>query len=187
MSKFELHYTAIQDLVVIQRQPSRDSRGLFERMFCQRSMQPLLNGRVIKQVNRTSSVRRGTLRGMHFQYPPHAEVKLVSCIKGEVFDVAVDLRNGSDTFLEWHGELLSDKNGRTMVIPEGFAHGFQTLNENCEMLYFHTAEHCAEAEGALNALDPRLAIAWPEGISTRSERDTNHPLLSDDFIGIKLR
>ena len=119
------------------------------------------------QINHTLTGRRGTVRGMHYQRPPHAETKFISCLRGEVFDVAVDLRHDSPTFLRWHAEVLSAENHRTLVVPEGFAHGFQTLAEDCELLYLHTAAFAADSEGALNANDPR-------------------PILDDEFLGIKL-
>jgi dTDP-4-dehydrorhamnose 3,5-epimerase len=103
-----------------------------------------------------------------------------------VFDVAVDLRRGSPTFLSWHAELLSAENHKTFVIPEGFAHGFQTLCDNCEMLYFHTAAYSPEAEGGLNALDPRLAIRWPLPVSGLSPRDASHPRVEANFAGIDI-
>jgi dTDP-4-dehydrorhamnose 3,5-epimerase len=121
---------------------------------------------------------------MHFQHPPHAETKFVSCLRGEVFDVAVDLRRGSTTLLLWHGEILSATNHRTLMIPEGFAHGFQTLTEDCEMLYFHTTAYQGDAEGGLNARDPRLGIQWPLPIAGESVRDATHPLVSEDFRGL---
>ena len=186
MTHFEIYETPISGLDLLERYPIQDDRGFFERVFCQSSLQATLRGKAIRQVNRTLSLERGTVRGMHFQYPPHAEVKLVSCVRGEVFDVAVDLRDGSPTFLQWHGEVLSESNHRTMVIPEGCAHGFQTLTANCEMLYFHTAEYRAESEGAINAMDPKLGIVWPCRVSTRSERDAGQATLSDDFTGLKL-
>lgn len=186
MTHFEMHETPISGLDLVQRYPIQDDRGFFERVFCQSSLQAILRGRSVRQVNRTLSLEQGTLRGMHFQYPPHAEIKLVSCVRGEVFDVAVDLRNGSPTFLQWHGEVLSESNHRSMVIPEGCAHGFQTLTANCEMLYLHTAEYRAESEGGINAIDPKLGIVWPCTVSTRSERDAGQAMLSDDFTGLKL-
>ncbi len=124
------------------------------------------------------------MRGLHFQHPPDAETKFVHCLRGEVCDVAVDLRRGSPTFLRWHAELLSADNHRTFVIPEGFAHGFQTLADDCEMLYFHTAGYRQEAEGGLNAQDPRLAIRWPLPVAGLSPRDAEHAPLAADFAGV---
>lgn len=185
-SRFEVLPTPIADLFVVQRQPLGDHRGYLERMFCTHELAPLLDGRAIVQINHSLTVQRATVRGLHFQHPPHAEVKFVSCLHGEVWDVAVDLRRGSPTFLQWHAERLSAENHRTLVIPAGFAHGFQTLTDRCEMLYLHTAAYHPEAEGGLHPLDPRLAISWPLPVKGLSTRDANHPFLAPDFAGIAL-
>ena len=123
---------------------------------------------------------------MHFQWPPHAEIKLVSCIKGAVFDVAVDVRTGSPTFLQWHAEELSAGNRRAMLIPQGFAHGFQTLEEDSELLYLPSAAYAPDAETALNALDARLSIGWPLPVAERSARDAQHAMINAQFRGLKL-
>ena len=96
------------------------------------------------------------------------------------------MRKGSPTFLHHHAELLTEDNHKSYLIPEGFAHGFQTLTSNCEMLYFHTADYKKDSEGAVNAIDPAVAINWPQPITERSERDVNHFMLADDFKGIEL-
>lgn len=176
-SRFTIHDTPLAGLLVLGRLPRSDARGFFERLFCAGELEPILGGRQLRQLNRTLTARSGTVRGMHFQRPPYAELKLVSCLRGEVFDVAVDVRPESPTFLRWHAEILSGDNHKTLVIPEGFAHGFQTLTEDCEMFYCHTADYHPEAEQALNPRDPRLAIAWPEPITEISERDAAQPLL----------
>jgi dTDP-4-dehydrorhamnose 3,5-epimerase len=186
MSRFGLHATPIHGLQVIERRPIGDARGYLERLFCQETLNSLLQDKTIRQINRTLTQNKGAVRGLHFQYPPHAEIKIVSCIKGQVWDVVVDLRRGSSTFLQHHPVLLSENNHQSYLIPEGCAHGFQTLTPDCEMLYFHTADYNADAEGALNACDPRLAINWPQPITDRSERDKNHAMLADDFQGIDL-
>lgn len=186
MSRLVLHSTPIHGLQVIERQSVGDSRGFLERLFCQETLNSLLQGKIIRQINRTLTQNKGTVRGLHFQHPPHAETKIVFCIKGKVWDLAVDLRRGSSTFLQHHAVLLSEDSLQSYLIPEGFAHGFQTLTADCEMMYFHTADYKAEAEGALNALDPRLAINWPEPITYRSERDTSHAMLTDNFHGMNL-
>ena len=182
--RFDILDTPLADLRILQRKPMGDSRGYLERLFCADELQALAPGRHIAQINHTLTASRCTVRGMHFQRPPHAEIKFVSCLRGEVFDVAVDLRDNSPTFLHWHAEVLSAENHKTLVIPEGFAHGFQTLTDDCEMLYFHTAAYQPGAEGALNARDPRLAINWPLPVAGLSPRDAAHPLLDDDFIGV---
>jgi dTDP-4-dehydrorhamnose 3,5-epimerase len=178
--------TPLSGVHVLQRQRLGDDRGYFERLFCDTELESLLGDRCVRQINRTHTAARGTVRGLHFQRAPHAETKVVSCLRGEVFDVAVDLRQGSPTFLRWHGEVLSGDNGRTLFIPEGFAHGLQTLTPDCEMLYFHTAPFVASSEGGVNASDPRLAIAWPLPVGERSARDLSHPMLDDRFQGIQL-
>jgi dTDP-4-dehydrorhamnose 3,5-epimerase len=180
---FDIIAAPITGLHILQRKPIGDSRGYLERLFCKDELQTLLPGKRIEQVNHTLTTNRGTVRGLHFQYPPHAETKLVHCLRGEVFDVAVDLRRDSPTFLHWHAEVLSAENHRTLVIPEGFAHGFQALVGECEMLYFHTAAYRQEAEGGLHPEDPRIAIRWPLPVAGLSPRDTARSMLDRDFEG----
>ena len=183
-ARFDVLATPIAGLQVLQRKPIGDDRGYLERLFCAEELQALVTGKRIAQVNHTLTVRRGTVRGLHFQHPPHAETKFVHCLRGEVFDVAVDLRRGSPTFLRWHAEVLSAANHRTFVIPEGFAHGFQALADDCEMLYFHTAAYRQTAEGGLHAKDPRLAIRWPLPVAGLSPRDAAHAFLDAHFDGV---
>ena len=121
---------------------------------------------------------------MHFQHPPHSEKKIVSCTKGKVYDVVVDIRKNSPTFLKYFGIILSDKNFKSLIIPEGFAHGFQTLSQNCEMLYFHTSDFRQDAEGGIDALDPSINIDWPLDVSERSLRDLSHDKISYSFLGV---
>jgi dTDP-4-dehydrorhamnose 3,5-epimerase len=182
--RFAVLTTPINGLVVLQRKPIGDDRGYLERLYCFDDLGMLASGKRIEQVNHTFTASSGTVRGLHFQYPPHEETKFVHCLRGQVFDVAVDLRQSSPTFLHWHAEILDERNFRTLVIPAGFAHGFQTLSDNCEMLYFHTAAYVREAEGGLNSRDSRLAISWPLPVSGLSPRDAGHPMLSDDFKGL---
>jgi dTDP-4-dehydrorhamnose 3,5-epimerase len=186
MSRFAIEKTPIDGLHVIQRQPIGDERGYLERMFCGDELKSIIGQRSIVQINHTLTEKAGTVRGMHFQHLPYAEMKLVSCLRGEVFDVAVDLRKDSPTFLQWHAEVLTEANHKTFVIPEGFAHGFQTLTDDCELFYLHTAAYAPDAEAGLNACDPRLAINWPELITERSERDRSHAMLTDGFHGMDL-
>ena len=185
-NRFEIIETPLQGLQLIQRKPLGDSRGYLERLFCQSGLAELLHGKTIVQINHTLTEKTGTIRGMHFQHLPYAETKFVMCLKGEVYDVAVDVRADSPTFLQWHGEILSAANHKTFFIPEGFAHGFQTLAEDCEMLYFHTAVYQSNAEAALNALDPKLAIVWLFPVTEQSKRDKEHPMINPDFQGVTL-
>ena len=180
----QIHATSLEGLMILHRKPLTDSRGFFERMFCHNELLSVMHSRSICQVNRTVTINRGTLRGLHFQHAPHAELKIVSCLRGEVYDIAVDLRRNSPTFLEWHAEILSHNNNLSVMIPEGFAHGFQTLTDDCEMIYFHTAEYSAVAESGVNCLDPRLAIIWPEVVTGWSSRDASMALLENDFSGV---
>jgi len=115
---------------------------------------------------------------MHYQTPPHAETKLVTCIRGEIYDVAVDVRPDSPTYLHWHAEVLSADNGRSLLIPEGFAHGFQTLADDCEIIYCHSKSYVPVAEAALRFDDPALSIPWPLPVTIVSARDRSHPLLA---------
>lgn len=186
VSRFDITDTPLHGLKVVQRNPIGDHRGYLERLYCADELRAVVADVTIAQINHTYTAARGTVRGMHFQHPPHAEVKFVSCLRGEVFDVAVDLRLGSPTFLHWHAERLSGDNHRTLVIPEGFAHGFQTLTDDCEMLYFHSAAYRPKAEDGLRPLDPRLAIDWPLEIADLSGRDAGHPLIDDAFRGVSL-
>jgi len=183
-NNFEIFPTPIIGLHVLQRKPLGDERGYFERLFCLNELQSVITNKTIVQINHTLTAKRGTVRGMHFQHPPYAEVKIVSCMRGQAFDVAVDVRRDSPTFLKWYGEILTADNHKTIVIPEGFAHGFQTLTDDCEMLYFHTAAFQPDAEGGLNAKDPNLAIQWPLPIIELSPRDLAHSYLTPDFSGV---
>lgn len=184
MARFSLIDTPIAGLRLLQRHPIGDERGYLERLFCTQDLQAIIGQRSILQINHTLTAKAGTVRGLHFQHPPHAEMKLVTCLRGEVFDVAVDLRQDSPTYLHWHAEHLSADNHRTLAIPEGFAHGFQTLTADCELLYLHTAAYQPDAEDGLNALDPKLAIDWPLPISDRSVRDQAQALITAAFTGL---
>lgn len=186
MSRFSVENTRLEGLKVIRRNPVGDERGFLSRLFCSADLSSAGWRKPVAQVNLTRTARRGTVRGLHFQHPPHAEMKLVSCVRGAVWDLAVDLRQGSPTFLQWHAEELSEENDRAFLIPEGFAHGFQTLTDDVEMLYLHSSPHFPEAEGGLSPLDPALGIAWPEPIAVMSDRDRSHPLLDGKFGGLEV-
>lgn len=178
--------TPLADLKIVQSSPHRDARGAFLRLFCAQELHPLLRHRQIAQINHSRTSRAGAVRGMHFQYPPHAEMKMIRCLRGRVWDVAVDLRMGSPTFLQWHAQELAQGDAQMLVIPEGFAHGFQVLEPESELLYLHTAFYHPPAEGGLRYDDPQLAITWPLPPQDLSSRDQDHPLLNADFIGVAL-
>jgi len=162
-----------------------DSRGSFKRLFCSKELDNLISSKQIVQINASETFQRGSIRGMHFQNPPKSEIKLIQCIQGSVFDVMIDLRKSSKTFLQWHAVELSNQKNNMIVIPEGCAHGFQTLSENSKLLYFHTEFYSQEHESGVRYNDPLIAINWPLDIGSVSERDRNHQLLSDSFEGIE--
>ena len=185
--RFEVKASKLEGLQVITRQPIVDARGWFERAYCADTFADLGITKTISQINRSFTAQKGSVRGMHFQTAPFAETKFVSCLRGEVFDVAVDLRANSPTFLQWHGEILSASNQRSLLIPEGFAHGFQTLSADCEMLYLHTQKFDPASSSGVNPLDPRLAIAWPLPITETTEMsdgDRHRPMMLPTFEGL---
>ena len=186
MPRFRFSPTPLAGLLCVDRLQLADARGFLSRLFCTEEFAAAGFTISVVQINHTLTRSRGVVRGMHYQMPPHAEAKLVSCIRGQVYDAAVDLRAGSPTFLQWHGEVLSADNGRALAIPQGFAHGFQAMCEDCELVYLHSAPYRSEAEGAVNVCDVRLGITWPLPISEMSDRDRGHPSLADEFSGIVL-
>ncbi len=181
--RFEVKAGKLKGLQVITRQPIVDARGWFERVYCFDTFAQLGIDKTIAQINRSFTVQKGSVRGMHFQTASFAETKFVSCLRGEVFDVAVDLRADSPTFLQWHGEVLSQNNHRSLLIPEGFAHGFQTLSAECEMLYLHTQKFDPTSSSGINPLDTKLAIHWPLPITEMSEGDRHRPMMLPTFEG----
>jgi len=186
MSRFTVSNLPLSGLKLIERQPLSDSRGFLARLFCADELAAVGWCKPVAQINHTFTSRCGTVRGLHYQQPPNSEMKLVTCICGEVWDVAIDLRLGSNTFLKWHAEILSANNNRAFLIPEGFAHGFQTLSDDVELLYCHTVAYSPASDAALNAKDPRLAINWPLDIVERSIKDANHKLIDLKFEGVRL-
>ena len=166
-----LEQTKIVDVLLIHSEPFKDERGFFNRIFCQKELEAIQPNIVIAQINHSMTKTKGTIRGMHFQYPPHAEMKIVRCVKGGIFDVAVDLRKDSPTFLQWHGEVLSAENMKAMVIPEGCAHGFQSLEDDIQMVYMSTTPYCGEAENGAFYDDPKIGIRWPLPVTIVSDKD----------------
>jgi len=160
-----------------------DRRGSFSRFYCEHELAGIIGQRRVVQINHSRTSLVGAVRGMHYQEPPQAEMKLVRCLSGRVWDVAVDLRRGSPTFLRWHAEELTPSNAHMLVVPEGCAHGYQVLEPESELLYLHTAFYSAEVERGINWSDPRIAIAWPLAVTELSERDGRHPHLAPDFAG----
>lgn len=156
-----------------------DARGAFARTFCAEIFGEAGLNTDWVQMNMSRSIGRGTVRGMHFQRAPMAEAKLIRATDGEVFDVAVDLRAGSPTFGQWRAVTLSARTGNAIYIPEGCAHGFQTLTETATLHYCHSAPYAPDLEGGVRATDPALGIDWPLPISLMSERDLSLPELQE--------
>lgn len=165
-------------------EPFQDERGMFARIFCLRELATAGLSKPVVQANHSVNRVAGAIRGMHFQFSPKAETKIVKCLCGSVFDVAVDIRRTSPTFLHWHGEVLSGSNMYAMLIPPGFAHGFQVLEPDSELLYLHTEYFSPDFERGILHNEPRVGIAWPLPVAMLSERDASHPALDDVFEGI---
>ena len=163
-----------------------DERGLFVRTFCQKEFTEIGFHKQIVQINHSLTRRRGAIRGMHYQLPPVCEIKIIRCVQGKVFDVMLDLRAGSRTFMQWHSVELSKDNLYMTYIPEGFAHGFQALTDHAELIYHHSAFYSPEHERGLRYDDPALKIKWPLPVGAVSPRDLSYPLIDDNFKGIEL-
>ncbi len=186
MSRFTCTPLPLAGLTRVQRQPLADARGFFERLFCAEELAACGWSGPIAQINHSLTRQAGSVRGLHYQKPPHAEMKLVTCLRGAVWDVAVDLRAGSPTFLHWHAEELSADNAHALLIPQGFAHGFQALTPDAELLYCHSHPYTPAAEAGLHPQDARLAIAWPQPLAGLSPRDAALPRVAERFAGLML-
>jgi dTDP-4-dehydrorhamnose 3,5-epimerase len=180
----KIEQTKIAGVAIIHSEPFTDNRGFFNRVFCQKELEAIRSDIVIAQINHSMTKTKGTIRGLHFQYQPYSEMKIVRCIKGSIFDVAVDLRKGSCSFLQWHGEILSAENMKALVIPEGCAHGIQSLEDNTEMIYISASPFCREAENGIRYDDPKVAIQWPLDRTIISEKDLSYSFIPNDYEGI---
>ena len=169
--------TTLAGAYLIHLEPRVDERGLFARAFCAQEFATQGLETSFVQANISTNTHGGTVRGMHFQRAPHAEVKLVRCVKGAIYDVIVDVRESSDTYLRWFGAELSEDNCAMMYVPKGCAHGYQALTDDATAFYMVSAYYAPQAEGGLRFDDPRLAIQWPRAVSETSERDAQWPLL----------
>ncbi len=184
--RFQFNECSLAGLYTIERIPIEDKRGFFSRFYCAEEFKEIGFREPIAQMNHTLTLRKGVIRGLHYQHLPYTETKIVNCLHGKVYDVAVDIRQGSPTFLNWHGEILSAENKTGLCIPDGFAHGFQALTDDCELLYLHSAFYTASAEDGLNFSDPMLDISWPLAVTDCSERDRNHSMIDNSFTGVKI-
>lgn len=173
--KFE--ETSLPGVFLIDLEPASDDRGFFARAWCQKEFADHGLTARISQVNLSQNHRTGTLRGLHMQTEPHAEAKLVRCIRGTIFDVAIDMRKSSPTYLQWTGHELSAENRSALFIPEGFAHGYQTLSEDTEVFYLISEFYAPGAEAGFRYDDPKIGIEWPMDVREISDKDANCPLL----------
>ncbi|MFX0186799.1 MAG: dTDP-4-dehydrorhamnose 3,5-epimerase [Candidatus Hodarchaeota archaeon] len=185
-TKLKFFDTDIKDVYIIKPDPFIDHRGMFARVFCKEEFKEISHDKEIVNINHSATKIKGSIRGMHFQNPPKAEIKIIKCIKGSIFDVAIDLRKNSPTFLKHHSEILSAKNMKMLYVPEGFAHGFQSLEDDVEMIYYTTEFYSPESENGVRYSDPKIAINWPLDVTDISEKDNNLKLLTDDFEGLEV-
>lgn len=170
----------------VELEPFLDDRGLFARTFCQKEFATIGFHKQIVQINHSVTRQRGTIRGMHYQLRPACETKIIRCVHGEVFDVMVDIRAGSPTFMQWHGVELSKDNLCMVYIPDGFAHGFQSLTDDAELIYLSSAFYNPEYERGLRFDDPVLAIKWPLPVSLISPKDQSCHFMAPTFKGIEI-
>jgi dTDP-4-dehydrorhamnose 3,5-epimerase len=178
--------TPLESAYVIETTPFQDERGLFMRTFCKKEFDEIGHHEEFVQMNHSINNQKGTIRGMHFQKSPFLDTKLVRCIRGAIFDVIIDIRVGSTTFLQWFGVNLSAENKKMIYIPKGFAHGFQTLEDDTELLYHHTEFYTPKAEDGLRFDDKKLGIAWQLPPKSISQKDLSYIFIDDYFMGIKL-
>ncbi len=167
--------TKLAGAFVIDIEPRVDERGAFARSFCEREFAAHGLPARFPQCNISRNTRSGTLRGMHFQAAPHREAKLVRCSSGSIYDVIIDLRPGSETHLEWFGLELSAESARALFVPEGFAHGFVTLDDHTEVFYHMSDFYCADGARGLRWNDPRFGIHWPRLPAVIAPRDASYP------------
>ena len=176
--------TPIKDLYVIQQTPVRDARGEFARIYCEQELASKGLVSQYVQENTSKSNKAGTIRGLHLQEPPSAEAKLVRCTTGRIFDVAVDCRHGSDTFLEWFGLELTEDNKKLLYVPPGFAHGYQAITDGAVASYLTSSFYTPAAELQFHCMDSRLGINWPVNNPLLSDKDAKAKFLPHDFGGI---
>lgn len=174
--------TKIKNLHILESELFADDRGSFSRMYCHNILKEIVP-KPIAQINLSFTAQKGTIRGLHMQTEPYQETKIIKCLSGSVFDVAVDMREGSETFLQWNSVTLASNDNRAYLIPEGFAHGFQALEDNTQLLYLHTNYYSKNDEFGFLFNDPAIGINWPLKPKGLSGRDKAHSMISKDFKG----
>jgi dTDP-4-dehydrorhamnose 3,5-epimerase len=177
--------TDLKDAYIIELEPFQDQRGLFARTFDKKEFESINHSKEFVQFNHSVNNFKGTLRGLHYQVLPSCEIKLIRCVRGKVFDVLVDVRENSSTFLQYISVELSEDNLRMVYIPEGFAHGFQTLEDNTQLIYHHSNYYNPSSERGIYYNDPLLQIQWPLDPTVMSDKDQHYALLDNSFVGIR--
>jgi len=180
------HNTWIQGLTLIELTPFKDARGEFARLFCENEFKEYNLDTSFVQINKSINYEKGTLRGLHYQVPPFAETKVVTCLQGSMFDVVVDLRKNSTSFLKSYSVELSANNNKMLYIPKGFAHGFQILEENTIVMYFHSNFYSPDSERGIMFNDKLIDISWPLAPTRISKKDKTYSPLTNQFKGIEL-
>lgn len=173
--------TNIIGLYTIHLQKIKDDRGLFARTYCKNEFKEIGFDKEFVQFNHSFNKLKGTIRGLHFQQMPFAETKLIRCVQGAVYDVAVDLRKNSPTYLQWFAAELSAENMVSVLIPEGFAHGFQTLENDSALIYHHTAFYTPSADAGIRFDDPSINISWKLPAVNVSNKDKSYPIIDNNF------
>jgi len=186
MNKFNVITEVFNGVKLIETNPIKDERGYFQRLFCLDELKEIGLSKNIVNINHSLTKRAGSIRGLHYQLQPFSETKIVKCIKGAILDVAIDIRKNSPTFLQYFATELTEKNNRILFIPEGFAHAFQSLTNDTEIIYFVTNYYSKKHESGLNPFDTRINIAWALECTDISEKDKNAKFIDNNFIGIDL-
>ena len=184
--EFHSKETSFKDLKIFELFKFNDGRGDFCRIFNQKEFAKLLPGFKVAQINYSRTKQAGTIRGMHYQASPGLEAKFISCCRGTVFDVVVDIRKNSETFMKYFSITLSSEVPTAIYVPEGFAHGFQSLEKNSELIYLHSEYYNENLQRGLNPLDPTLSIPWPLALTAISQKDSEQGFVSDKFVGLEI-
>ena len=167
--------TSLKGVYTIDLEPIGDSRGYFSRFWCRKEFDDQGLGFEIAQINSSYNATAGTVRGFHYQQDPHSEAKVVSCTSGRIYDVAVDARPDSPTYLDWFGIELSANDNRQLFIPPGFAHGYQALVDDSQLLYVVSEFYAPDSESGLRYDDPAIGVSWPHQVTSVSDKDANWP------------
>lgn len=176
--------TKLKDLYIVETEPYADERGLFFRAFCKKEFRAIGLKKEFVQINQSVNYKKGTFRGLHYNNCPSGDDKLIRCISGKVFDIIVDLRRSSKTFLKYVAIELSSENKKMLFVPSGFAHGFITLEDNTQLIYHHTSYYQPECEAGIHFNDPKIKLKLPRDIEVITQKDLYMPFMTDEFNGV---